>query len=71
MRGRILDTMSSDIDTSMSSYGAAFEFAAKEDLSLGFGYEQFETFADAQLRNTAGYVSYRYSGPRVYSTLRF
>lgn len=71
MRGRIVDTASSDIDTSMSAYSAALEYAAKEKLSFGFGYEQFETYADAQLSATSGYVSYRYSGPRVYTTVRF
>jgi hypothetical protein len=71
VRGRFLDTVSGDVDSSMSTYSAAFEYTAKDRVSLGIGYEQFETYADTQLQNVNGYVNYSYSGPRVFTTFRF
>ena len=71
VRGRILDAATSDVDTSLSSYSASFAYAARRDVSVGFGYEQFEMQSDAELQAMPGYVSYKYSGPRFFTTLRF
>ncbi len=71
MRGHFLDIETSELDSSQSAYSANIEYAALDEMSVGFAYEQFETQADSQLVNFPGYVAYKYSGPRIYTTLRF
>jgi len=71
MRGYFLDIETSELDGSQSAYSAGVEYAARDDMSVGFGYEQFKMKADTQLQNLPGYVAYEYRGPRVYTTLRF
>ena len=71
MRGHFLDIATSELVGDQSAYSASFKYAPREAISVGFGYEQFEMQADTQLQNNASYVAYRYSGPRIFTTLRF
>ena len=71
MRGHFLDIETTELDSSQSAYSAGFEYAAGNEMSVGFGYEQFELQGDPQFQAQPGYVAYRYSGPRVYTMLRF